>query len=88
MRALLADFHSTDLWHVLEDAKRPYDVHVVKAACSAILTAADVERIETSSERCETVLHRVSGNHWVNMDSPSELAALMTARLPQAQPPQ
>ena len=34
----------------------------------------------------ELVLHRVSGSHWVNMDSPSELTALMAAQLPQTHP--
>ena len=88
MRALLADFHRTDVWPVLEDTRRSFAVHVVKAADSAILTAADVERLEGFSEGSETVLHHVSGSHWVNMDSPSELTALMTAQLPQAHPSQ
>lgn len=88
MRALLADFHRTDVWPVLEDTRRRFAVHVVKAADSAILSAADLERLEGLSEACETVLHHVSGGHWVNMDSPSELAALMTTQLPGVQPPQ
>ncbi|MEN8144501.1 MAG: alpha/beta hydrolase [Gemmatimonadota bacterium] len=85
LRELLTDFHRTDLWPVVEDTRRSFAVHVVKAADSAILSAADVERLHGLPEESETYLHHVPGSHWVNMDSPSELAALMTARLPEAE---
>ncbi|MEE9207713.1 MAG: alpha/beta hydrolase [Gemmatimonadota bacterium] len=86
MRELLADFHRTDLWRVVEDARRPFSVHVVKAADSTILATADMERLEGLPEGSDAYLHHVSGGHWVNMDSPSELAALLTVWLPEWAP--
>lgn len=84
LRELLTDFHRTDLWSVLEDTRRPFTVHVVKARDSAVLSAADLERLEGLPEGSKTYLHLVPGSHWVNTESPTELTALMTAHLPQA----
>jgi esterase len=79
---LLADFFRTDLWKVVEEPPGELQLHFVKAVESSVLSEADCERIEAAAAATGRVhLHRVQGGHWLNMDAPDAILALLEAGL-------
>ncbi len=78
IEALLSDFFRTDLWGVVEAPPAGVTLHFVKATDSAVLRPADCERIEAAGEATGRVrLHRVRGGHWLNVDAPEAVLALL-----------
>ena len=83
VEALLRDYFRTDLWDVVESPPGAVDVHVVKATESDALDSDDVARIETASGRGgRTAFHTVEGGHWINVDNPAGMEALLERHLP------
>jgi pimeloyl-ACP methyl ester carboxylesterase len=83
MEALLRDFFSTDLWRVVEDPPADTVLHFVKANDSHVLSEEGCARIEAAGARHgRAFLHRVAGGHWVHVDNPGAVLALLTTYLP------
>ncbi len=80
---LLTDYYNTDLWHVIDDPAVPFNIHVIKAQDSAVLTDDACRRIEhASAQTGHAPLHRVVGGHWLNTDNPDAVVALLDQHLP------
>jgi pimeloyl-ACP methyl ester carboxylesterase len=87
MEALLRDFFSRDLWHVIESPPQDVTVHVVKATRSSIVSDDACRRLEDAGRRHGRVfLHRLEGGHWINSDNPEALSTLIAEHLPRADP--
>lgn len=83
LRELLEDFAATDLWPVLESLPTGADVHFVRARDGSIMTESDAERLRELARRGEPIaLHELEGGHWLHVDNPDGLLALVADRLP------
>jgi esterase len=83
MEALLRSFFDTDLWHVVEQPPGRVDVHFVKAESSHTLTEDACARIARAHDTHGRVhLHRLAGGHWLNVDNPQGILALLAEHLP------
>jgi pimeloyl-ACP methyl ester carboxylesterase len=80
---MLRDYFATDVWKTVENPPAGMEIHVVKAEESSAIDPEAVERINRASERTGKVhLHRVASGHWINVDSPEALLALLNQHLP------
>jgi esterase len=83
MEALLGDFFSTDLWDRVERPPDECGLRFVRASKGSIMTADDADRIERlESEGNPVQLDDLQGGHWLNMDNPDGLIALLRKGLP------
>ena len=83
MHALLADFFRADLWKQVESPPPACEVRFVRATRDSILSESDASRIERlQSEGHAVQLDSLEGGHWLNMDNPDGLIALLRAGLP------
>lgn len=83
IRALLDDYFEEDLWDVIE-SPGPCHVHLVVGGRSTVFTEDDRERARRAAEKTPCVhLHVIEeAGHWVHVDAPDALLALLTARSP------
>ncbi len=82
IRELMQDFADTQFWDVLEGAgSGSTEVHLVRAERSGVLEGEARERVEGLSDGRRVFLHTVPGGHWVNIDAPDELHALLLEHL-------
>lgn len=82
MEALLDDFFREDLWPVVEEPPGGWELHVVKAEDSGVLTEEACRRIRAAGRATERVfLHRLSGGHWLNADNPDGMVDLLAGEL-------
>jgi pimeloyl-ACP methyl ester carboxylesterase len=83
LAALLDDYFAVDLWPVVERAAGARALHVVVAERSDALDAADRARLAALAARDPRVhVHTVAGaGHWVHVDAPDALFALVSAAL-------
>ena len=78
IEALISDYFDLDLWHVLEMPTANLTIHVVRAEHSGRWTDDVVDRLESIS--LDTTLHTLpDAGHWVHVDNPDGLVAMMTA---------
>ncbi len=83
MEELLDDFFAADLWHVVAEPPRGWEIHFVKAENSSVLPDEARERIRRAGRRNGRVrLHRLSGGHWLNAENPDAVVDLLAAELP------
>lgn len=82
IEALLVDFFSSDLWHVVESPPGEAEVHLVKASGSSVLEGPTLERAERAAQNGRTFVHTVSGGHWLNADNPDAVVDLLVRHLP------
>ncbi len=82
LESLLDDFFRTDLWDMAESPPEPTRVHFVKATESDVMTEAECERLEGPRASDRTAVHRLHGGHWIHVDDPDGLLALLVAELP------
>lgn len=83
MHALLADFFRADLWAQVESPPPACEVRFVRATRDSILSESDASRIERlQSEGHAVQLDSLQGGHWLNMDNPDGLIALIRTGLP------
>jgi esterase len=83
MEALLLDFFRTDLWPVVEEPREGLEIHFIRATGSRVLSAEAVGRIRAAGEGSGRVfLHDVQGGHWLNVDNPDAVIALLARHLP------
>ena len=81
--ALLEDYFETDLWDAVEDPPDGTELHFVKAEGSAVLPEDACRRLETAGRRHGRVrLHRIPGEHWLNVSNPEGLVELLLGRMP------
>lgn len=81
--ALLDDFFRTDVWEIVEAPPPGLAVEFVKASESDVLTEAECERVEAAAAAGAPVsVHRLHGGHWIHVDDPDGLLALLVDRLP------
>ncbi|HEY0477377.1 MAG TPA: alpha/beta fold hydrolase [Kofleriaceae bacterium] len=78
LREMLADYHATDLWGVLEAPGG--DVEVVVAERSSALSAADLGRLAAAPPHVH--VHRVAAGHWLHIDAPAAVVELFAGHLP------
>lgn len=82
VEALLRDFFRRDLWDVVESPPGDFEVHIVKAEESSVLSEGEVARAEAAGRETGRVhVHRVAGGHWVNADDPEGLLELLLEHL-------
>ncbi len=83
MRRLLLDFFRSDLWPLVEVPPGDTDVEFIRATRNSILAEADAERIaRLESEGSPVHLHTLEGGHWLNVDNPDGIIALLRNCLP------
>ena len=67
-----------DVWPTMENPPGDLQIHVVRATKSDSLDAESLARISEASERTRRVhLHEVDAGHWLNVDNPDALLALL-----------
>jgi pimeloyl-ACP methyl ester carboxylesterase len=77
LRAMLADYYSTDLWAVLEAPGAA--VEVVVAERSPTVSAADRGRLAAAPPHVH--VHYVAADHWLHIDAPAAVVELFASRL-------
>ncbi len=79
VRAMMEDYFVTDLWSVLDDPARTTEIHLVVGGASDVVDASDRER----AARCpRTTVDVIEGaGHWVHVDAPDRLRAIVASRL-------
>ena len=81
IRALLASYVATDVWPVLEHPPSGTAVDVVRAERSGRWPAALVARIDALADRGVTLHLLRDAGHWVHVDQPAALVAMMAPSL-------
>lgn len=84
IEALLHDYIATDLWPVVERPPTGVQLHFVKATDSAALSAGAMRRLRATASNGQVHIHELEGGHWLNVDNPRGLTALLGAHLPAA----
>lgn len=83
LEALLEDFFRRDLWGVVEAPPQGLELHVVKAEGSDALPEEECRRVEAAAAPERRVhLHRLSGDHWLNVSNPDGLLETLHERMP------
>ena len=78
--ALLDDYFAVDLWRVLEEGRLAAELHVVVAGVESALNEADQRRLGALGPPVFT--HVLAGaRHWVHVDAPDALFALVAGAL-------
>ena len=80
---MLRDYFRTDVWDVVENPPAGTAIHVVRATESNSLPDDAGARIEKAAAGgAATHLHELEGGHWINVDNPDAVVALLAASLP------
>ncbi len=83
MQQLLTDFFRSDLWPIVEQPPGDTEIRFVRASRDSILADSDAQRIvRLESEGSPVHLHTLEGGHWLNVDNPAGLIALLRTHLP------
>jgi pimeloyl-ACP methyl ester carboxylesterase len=84
IRSILEDYFRRDLWPELEHREPRRELHVVLAGRSHVWQPGDRERLEHLAATNPTLHTHVleDAGHWVHVDAPQALTALLTAHLP------
>ncbi len=78
IRSMLDDYFAVDLWNVMEHPRNSRETHFIIGSKSDVVSAEDQER----ASRCpRTTVHVLEAGHWVHVDAPSELQAIVVAGL-------
>lgn len=78
--ALLDDYFAVDLWRVLEDEDHARELHMVLGGASDALDPADRARLAALGSKVQTHVLEGAG-HWVHVDAPDALFALLAGAL-------
>lgn len=83
IRALLDDFFATDLWSVVERPPGRVGLHMVTGAHSEAFGPADRRRLEQAAGASggRLLVHTLPAGHWVHVDDPEGLLALLLQHL-------
>lgn len=80
IRALLDDYYRVDLWPAVLDPTLPGRVEIVVGDRSATVSAADRARLAAAP--AHVGVHHVDAGHWLHLDAPGAVVALLAAGLP------
>ena len=75
--ALITDYFGLDLWDVLETPTTDLEIHVVRALKSDRWTPDILDRFDALSLGSDVTLHSLDAGHWVHVDNPDGLLAMM-----------
>ncbi len=79
---MLRDYHATEVWPIVESPPGQAEIHVVRATRSNAVDIDTVARLQRAAERTGRVfLHEVEGSHWINVDNPEGVRALLEERI-------
>ena len=79
---LLMDYFRCDLWDVIEAPAPASEIHVVRASWADTISDGDVERLRAARRNGRVHDHHLAGGHWLHVDNPDGLLALVRDRLP------
>jgi esterase len=79
IRALLADYFRADLWDTLEHPRGAMQAHLVVGGKSGIVDAADRARAQACPKTTVDVI--AEADHWVHVDAPEALRAIVLGYL-------
>lgn len=83
--ALLESYFEADLWPVLEETEAA--VHLVVATRSEVFGPEDRQRARQLAARRENLwVHEIDAGHWVHVEAPAELLALLTSTSTRGRP--
>lgn len=83
VESMLRDYFATDVWPIVENPPAETDLHLIRATRSDAIDAESARRIEAAGERTGRVhLHSVEAGHWLNVDNPDAVLALLEEQLP------
>lgn len=78
---LLTDYCRSDLWDVIETPAPASEIHVVRATWSDTLSEGDMRRVRAASLNGRVHGHELAGGHWLHVDNPDGLHALVRDHL-------
>jgi len=83
IRAILDDYFSRDLWGEVERQDPQRELHVVVAGRSFVWRDGDRQRlVAIAAKRTGVQVHHIpEAGHWLHVDAPDALRALMISRL-------
>lgn len=83
IRALFESYYDTDLWHVVTHHEKAHDMNFVVGGKSDVLTAADRARLAEADRTAPhvTVHTLADAGHWVHIDDPEGLFAIVRSAL-------
>lgn len=79
IRAMLDDYFARDVWAVLDRPHPGLHAHLIIGGKSGVLDAADRARAASTADLTFDVIERA--DHWVHVDAPDELKALVLGYL-------
>jgi pimeloyl-ACP methyl ester carboxylesterase len=79
VRAMVDDYFVTDLWSVLEDPSRTTAIHLVVGGKSDVVTESDRDRAARCPRTTVDVID--DAGHWVHVDAPDRLRAIVASRI-------
>jgi len=83
MRTLLIEFFQADLWPLVEQPPDDTELQFIRATRNSILAEVDAARIvRLESDGIPVRLHTLEGGHWLNVDNPAGIIALLRTLLP------
>jgi pimeloyl-ACP methyl ester carboxylesterase len=83
IRELLDDYFVTDRWSIAERPPAPTTLHVVIGERSPVFPAADRERLLQAARTGPRLhVHTLPTGHWVHVEEPFSLVALIQQHLP------
>lgn len=79
---MLRNYHATEVWPIVDNPPADIEIHVVRATRSKAVNPDTVARLQQAGERTGRVhLHEVEGSHWINVDNPEGVRALLEQRI-------
>lgn len=79
IKAMLADYFALDLWPVIEEPKGATCTHLIVGGRSTSVDEADRERAKRAPRATLDVIEQAG--HWVHVDAPDELRAIVLRHL-------
>jgi len=70
------------VWPAVEDPALPGDVHVIVAARSDTVSAADRARLADEPAERRVHAHTVDAGHWLHIEAPGAVVELIATALP------
>jgi esterase len=80
VRSMMVDYFARDLWDVLESPPGAMRTHLIAGGKSEVVDDADRERAQHAAPRV-TIDVLPDASHWVHVDAPDELLALVLGYL-------
>lgn len=79
IRVMMEDYFKADLWPVIDNPENLFHTHLIAGGKSEVVDEADRERAEKAAHCTIDVIP--SAGHWVHVDAPDELKAMVLGYL-------